>query len=53
MQCHTENITEIDDPKLIIEQFRQAVMLANDAGFDGIELLSQGYEFLMLTKAKC
>ncbi|CAG8051265.1 unnamed protein product [Penicillium olsonii] len=39
---YTENITEIKDPKAIIEQFRQSVVLAKEAGFDGIELLSQG-----------
>ncbi|KAL4904128.1 hypothetical protein BDW74DRAFT_168566 [Aspergillus multicolor] len=39
---HTENITEIEDPKKIVEQFRHSVILAKEAGFDGIELLSQG-----------
>ena len=42
MQGHTENVVEILDPKEIVEQFRNAVRLAKDAGFDGIELLSQG-----------
>lgn len=28
---------------MIVEQYRNAVQLAKDAGFDGIELLSQGY----------
>ncbi|KAK0625611.1 N-ethylmaleimide reductase [Lasiodiplodia hormozganensis] len=39
---HTENITEIDDPGAIIEQYRTSVKLAKEAGFDGIELLAQG-----------
>ncbi|PYI03523.1 flavo protein NADH-dependent oxidoreductase [Aspergillus sclerotiicarbonarius CBS 121057] len=39
---HTHNLTEIDDPKAIVEQFRRSVTLAKRAGFDGIELLSQG-----------
>lgn len=39
---HTRNLTEISDPKEIVEQFRQSVVLAKQAGFDGIELLSQG-----------
>ncbi|KAJ5578458.1 Aldolase-type TIM barrel [Penicillium hispanicum] len=40
---HTENITEIEDPKVIVEQFRASVKLAKETGFDGIELLSQGH----------
>jgi 2,4-dienoyl-CoA reductase-like NADH-dependent reductase (Old Yellow Enzyme family) len=39
---HTRNLTEIEDPKGIVEQFRHSVVLAKEAGFDGIELLSQG-----------
>jgi 2,4-dienoyl-CoA reductase-like NADH-dependent reductase (Old Yellow Enzyme family) len=39
---HTENITEIVDPRVIVDQFRRSVALAKEAGFDGIELLSQG-----------
>ncbi|KAL2826133.1 hypothetical protein BDW59DRAFT_161259 [Aspergillus cavernicola] len=39
---HTQNIIEIDNPKIIVEQFRKSVALAKDAGFDGVELLSQG-----------
>lgn len=39
---HTRNLTEIEDPKHLVEQFRQSVVLAKEAGFDGIELLSQG-----------
>jgi NADH:flavin oxidoreductases, Old Yellow Enzyme family len=39
---HTENITEIENVKDIVEQYRTSCVLAMDAGFDGIELLSQG-----------
>ncbi|EHA25642.1 hypothetical protein ASPNIDRAFT_125262 [Aspergillus niger ATCC 1015] len=39
---HTHNITEIDEPETIIEQYRHSVTLAKTAGFDGIELLAQG-----------
>ena len=39
---HTHNLTEIEYPKVIVEQFRHSVTLAKQAGFDGIELLSQG-----------
>lgn len=39
---HTHNITEIDEPNSIVEQFRHSSTLAKQAGFDGIELLSQG-----------
>ncbi|KAI2784240.1 FMN-linked oxidoreductase [Daldinia loculata] len=39
---HTTNITEIEDPKFIVEQYRNSVTLAKLAGFDGIELLAQG-----------
>ncbi|KAF1986042.1 FMN-linked oxidoreductase [Aulographum hederae CBS 113979] len=39
---HTVNITEIIDPQEIIEQFRNSVELAKQAGFDGIEILAQG-----------
>ena len=42
MQCHTQNITELKDPSLVIEQFRHSVALAKEAGFDGVELLAQG-----------
>ncbi|GLA30949.1 hypothetical protein AnigIFM63326_009384 [Aspergillus niger] len=40
---HTHNITEIDEPETIIEQYRHSVTLAKTAGFDGIELLAQGH----------
>ncbi|KAL4886099.1 hypothetical protein BJY04DRAFT_229270 [Aspergillus karnatakaensis] len=39
---HSQDITVIDDPKAIVDQFRHSVTLAKEAGFDGIELLSQG-----------
>ncbi|KAL4863516.1 hypothetical protein BDV12DRAFT_189608 [Aspergillus spectabilis] len=39
---HAQEIAQIDDPKVIVEQFRKSVSLAKEAGFDGIELLSQG-----------
>ncbi|RDW84087.1 Aldolase-type TIM barrel [Aspergillus mulundensis] len=39
---HTENITEIQDPQALVEQYRRSVALAKKAGFDGVELLSQG-----------
>ena len=42
LKGHTSNITEIVDPSDIVNQFRNSVMLAEQAGFDGIELLSQG-----------
>lgn len=41
---HTENITKIENPKEIVEQFKHSVMLVKEAGFDRIELLSQGYD---------
>ncbi|KAF2422963.1 FMN-linked oxidoreductase [Tothia fuscella] len=39
---HTINITVITKPEEIIEHFRNSVNLANQAGFDGIEILAQG-----------
>ncbi|KAJ4288965.1 hypothetical protein N0V90_011307 [Kalmusia sp. IMI 367209] len=39
---HTNNITEIEDAKEIIDQYRNSVRLAKKAGFDGIEILAQG-----------
>ena len=39
---HTKNITEIRDPRGIVEQYRTSIRLVRQAGFDGIELLSQG-----------
>ncbi|KAI0113149.1 FMN-linked oxidoreductase [Daldinia grandis] len=39
---HTTNITEIEDPKFIAEQYRNSAMLAKLTGFNGIELLDQG-----------
>ncbi|KAL5335198.1 hypothetical protein BJX70DRAFT_330905 [Aspergillus crustosus] len=39
---HSAEITEIEDPRVIVEQYRHSVSLAKEAGFDGIELLSQG-----------
>ncbi|KAJ5588483.1 hypothetical protein N7537_011161 [Penicillium hordei] len=44
---HTENITEIENVKDIVEQYRTSCVLAMDAGFDGIELLSQGSGYLL------
>ncbi|KAK6956937.1 hypothetical protein Daesc_002219 [Daldinia eschscholtzii] len=40
---YTTNITEIGDPKFIVEQYKNSVTLAKLAGFDGIELLAQGF----------
>ncbi|KAI5475869.1 hypothetical protein MNV49_000751 [Pseudohyphozyma bogoriensis] len=39
---HSQHVTAIDDVNRIVEQYRTAARLAKDAGFDGIELLSQG-----------
>ncbi|RAH76354.1 hypothetical protein BO86DRAFT_423230 [Aspergillus japonicus CBS 114.51] len=39
---HTHNIVEIDNPEPFVVQYRHSVTLAKEAGFDGIELLSQG-----------
>ncbi|PVI04537.1 FMN-linked oxidoreductase [Periconia macrospinosa] len=39
---HSRNVTEITDPKEIIEQYKNSVKLAKQAGFDGIEILAQG-----------
>ncbi|KAH7127794.1 hypothetical protein B0J13DRAFT_483231 [Dactylonectria estremocensis] len=39
---HTAAITEIQRPQDIVDQYRTSVSLAKEAGFDGIELLSQG-----------
>ncbi|GAA89040.1 flavoprotein NADH-dependent oxidoreductase [Aspergillus luchuensis IFO 4308] len=39
---HTDNITEIDDPRVIVEQYRHSVSLTKSARFDGIELPAQG-----------
>ncbi|RAL12651.1 FMN-linked oxidoreductase [Aspergillus homomorphus CBS 101889] len=41
-QGHTDNITEIEDPHEIVEQLRRSVILAKEAGFDEVRLLSQG-----------
>lgn len=43
VQGHTANITVIENPREIIETYRNAVALAKVAGFDGVELLAQGY----------
>ena len=42
MPGYTRNLTQIEDPKEFVEQFRRSVVLAKGSGFDGIELLSQG-----------
>lgn len=39
---HTDNITEIDDPRVIVKQYRHSVSLTKSARFDGIELPAQG-----------
>ncbi|PSN59476.1 FMN-linked oxidoreductase [Corynespora cassiicola Philippines] len=39
---HTANITEIQNPREILEQYRHSVSLAKEAGFDGVEILAQG-----------
>ena len=38
---HTTNITEIEDPMNIVEQYRNSARLAKLAKFDSLELLSQ------------
>lgn len=43
MQGHTDNIKAIENPRDVIEIYRRSVTLARDAGFDGVELLAQGY----------
>ncbi|KAH8767476.1 hypothetical protein F5883DRAFT_671114 [Diaporthe sp. PMI_573] len=39
---HTDNIKAIENPRDVIEKYRNSVMLARKAGFDGVELLAQG-----------
>ncbi|KAJ5319910.1 hypothetical protein N7508_000193 [Penicillium antarcticum] len=39
---YTENIAQIENPEVIVEQYRHSVQLAKEADFDGIKLLSQG-----------
>ncbi|RAH76998.1 FMN-linked oxidoreductase [Aspergillus japonicus CBS 114.51] len=39
---HTENVEEIENPRDVIDTYRNAVLLARHAGFDGVELLAQG-----------
>ncbi|KPI34691.1 putative 12-oxophytodienoate 4 [Cyphellophora attinorum] len=39
---HTTNIHAVSDPSALIETYRRAALLANKAGFDGVELLCQG-----------
>lgn len=36
------NTAVIEDPQVILEQYRHSMALAKEAGFDGVELLSQG-----------
>lgn len=43
MQGHTDNIKAIENPREVIQKYRRAVTLAQEAGFDGVELLAQGY----------
>ena len=43
VQDHTINITEITAADEIVDQYRSSVRLAKQAGFDGIEILAQGY----------
>jgi 2,4-dienoyl-CoA reductase-like NADH-dependent reductase (Old Yellow Enzyme family) len=43
LQDHTVNITEVTNFREIIDQYRNAVHLAKQAGFDGVEILAQGY----------
>ncbi|KAL4956374.1 hypothetical protein BDW69DRAFT_192499 [Aspergillus filifer] len=40
---HTDNIEAIKDPREIVGMYRRTVMLAKDAGFDGVELLAHGH----------
>lgn len=42
-QGHTENITEIQDPRELVDLYQRSVALAKKAGFDGVELLAQGF----------
>lgn len=35
-------ITEIDDPRDVVQTYRHSAILTKKAGFDGIELLAQG-----------
>ncbi|KAK1621744.1 hypothetical protein BDP81DRAFT_400907 [Colletotrichum phormii] len=39
---HTHNVVAIEDPKDVIETYRNSCRLAKQAGFDGVELLAQG-----------
>jgi 2,4-dienoyl-CoA reductase-like NADH-dependent reductase (Old Yellow Enzyme family) len=41
-------LKEIENPSEIVNMFRRAVALAKRAGFDGIELLAQGYDHLRI-----
>lgn len=48
MQGHPANVHAIEDVSEVIETYRRACQLAKSAGFDGIELLAQGYEESMI-----
>ncbi|KAH7024887.1 uncharacterized protein B0I36DRAFT_416721 [Microdochium trichocladiopsis] len=39
---HTDKLTVIENPRTVIETYRRAILLAKQAGFDGIEILAQG-----------
>ncbi|RAH44903.1 FMN-linked oxidoreductase [Aspergillus brunneoviolaceus CBS 621.78] len=39
---HTDNVEEIKNPRDVIDTYRHSVLLAKNAGFDGVELLAQG-----------
>jgi hypothetical protein len=38
----------IEDPREVVEIYRRSAQLAKEAGFDGVELLAQGYPFLFV-----
>lgn len=42
MKGHTKNVRAIENPNNVIETYRRSAILAQKAGFDGVELLCQG-----------
>lgn len=39
---NTDDLTEIKDPKTVVEQFRNTAVLSKEAGFDGVEVIALG-----------
>ncbi|KAF2173452.1 hypothetical protein M409DRAFT_15734 [Zasmidium cellare ATCC 36951] len=39
---NTENLTAIEDPRTVVEQYKKSATLSEDAGFDGVEVIALG-----------